>query len=86
MDLFRRVAKVRQQRQPFGLNKLKIPPSAGFFLWLVQGPFMVGRVCVPVPIVAGMTRVFKVQEKGVVWNAMDSRLRRYDGVFLFNVH
>ena len=68
MGLFRRVAKVRQQRQPFGLSKLKIPPSAGFFFcgwcrWLmIEASFMVGRVCVPVPIVAGMTRVLKIQE------------------------
>ena len=82
MDLFRRVAKVHRQQQPFGLNKLKIPPSAGFFLWLVQGPFMVGRVCVPVPIVAGMTRVLKIQELEFMRNAMDSRLRRYDVFFV----
>lgn len=65
------------------------------------GPFMVGRVCVPVPVVAGMTRVLKVQEKDFMQNAMDSRLRGNDkgkheimGVacagmtffFLFSVH
>ena len=45
------------------------------------GPFMVGRVCVPVPIVAGMTRVLKIQEKDFMRNAMDTGLRRYDGFF-----
>lgn len=47
---------------------------------------MVGRVCVPVPIVAGMTRGLKVQEKDFMRNAMDSRLRGNDGAFLFDVH
>ena len=42
---------------------------------------MVGRVCVPVPIVAGMTRVLKIQEKDFMRNAMDTGLRRYDGFF-----
>lgn len=31
MDLFRRVAKGLRILRLFGLNKLKIPPSAGFF-------------------------------------------------------
>ena len=50
---------------------------------MIEASFMVGRVCVPVPIVAGMTRGGKIQELEFMRTTVDSRLRGNDGVFCF---